>query len=809
MEHCWLPSARCVSYVLGFLLSIVAVHKAPAQNQSTSQSALPSVEIGGSTMPASGAQVSTSNPAAAATNAPPARTGALPHGEGARRMGQRLRAIFANYDWKADPNKPFERVAYLELVLTRPLSLQGETTVRMELANEQLRAGRSESAVVTMTTLVRDLQPQEKVLPKSLLARVHELLALSYLRMGEQENCIGMHNALSCNFPLRGGGLHAKKQGAEGAVREYTVALQLNPESEIDRWLLNLAYMQLGRYPQDVPKQWLADPSLFKSDAEIGYFPDVAGLAGVDAFQRSGGLIVEDFDGDGLLDILMSSSGPLDRMHFFHNNGDGTFSDRTKEAGLGDEIGGLNMVLTDYNNDGCPDVLVLRGGWWDTFGQYPMSLLRNNCNGTFDDVTEEAGLLLNGPGQTAGWADYDGDGWLDLFVGHESKPGEQFVSQLLHNNQDGTFSEVPAPQGSGTSLPGVLGANLGFVKGVAWGDYNNDGRPDLYVSTMYGQSYLFRNDGPVDPTHPNAAKWKFTDVTQKAGLGGKRYTFPAWFFDYDNDGWLDIFAGGYSTTSMEDVGAFEMGKPHQASVSHLFRNRHDGTFVDVPHAAGLDRAITVMGANFGDLDNDGWLDVYLGLGDPSFEALLPKRMFRNDGGRFFQDVTTSGGFGNLQKGHAIAFADLEGNGNEDVLEELGGAYPGDGFHAALYRNPGHGKHWVTLLLQGVQTNRAGYGARIRVEIEERGQVRSIYRATGSVSSFGGNPMRQHIGVGDATAIREIDVWWPVSGRRQKFRDIAVDCTYRVNEDVERLEPVAVKSFEIGKTAIAPQHQHHE
>src|SRR5208337_1004894 len=251
-------------------------------------------------------------------------------------------------------------------------------------------------------------------------------------------------------------------------------------------------------------------------------------------------------------------------------------------------------------------------------------------------------------------------GWLDLFVGHESKPGDVHAAQLFHNNRDGTFTEVKAPGAAADKL----GVNLGFVKGVTWGDYNNDGRPDLYVSTMFGSSFLFRNDGPSDPRHPETGEWKFTDVTEQAGLGGKRYTFPTWFFDYNNDGWLDIFAGGYSTTSMEDVGSSALGKPHHASVSHLFRNNHDGTFTDVPHAAGLDRAIAVMGANFGDLDNDGWLDVYTGLGDPSFEALLPKRMFRNDHGKYFQDVTESGGFGNLQKGHGIAFADLENNGTE-------------------------------------------------------------------------------------------------------------------------------------------------
>lgn len=716
-------------------------------------------------------------------------------------MGQRLRAIFDATDWKEDPNKPFPRITYYQALLSRNLSFRDAATVLMELGNEQLRAGRSEHAVETLERLVKLIEPRLKEVPVSIQAEIHQNLALAYLRMGEQTNCLGMHNPLSCNYPLRGSGVHAQKQWAEGAVREYIRALALNPDSYLCRWLLNLAYQQLGRYPQDVPKQWLLPPDSLDSEYDIGFFPDVAGIAGVHAMELSGGAIVEDFDGDGLLDIMISSSGPLDPMHFFHNNGDGTFTDRTREAGLADEIGGLNLVLTDYNNDGHPDVLVLRGAWWGgKFGNYPLSLLRNNGDGTFDDVTEEAGLLTAGPTQTAAWADYDGDGWLDLFVGHESKPGDEHRCQLFHNNHDGTFTLVRAPD----ALPGRLGVNLGFVKGVAWGDYNNDGRPDLFVSTMSGQSFLFRNDGPRDPAHPDPGDWVFTDVTKQAGLSGKRYTFPTWFFDYDNDGWLDIFTGGYATSSEEDVGAFMFGKPNHGAVSHLFHNNRDGTFTEVPQAGGLDRAITTMAANFGDLDNDGWLDVYLGLGDSDYQSLLPKRMFRNDRGRRFQDVTLSGGFGNLQKGHGIAFADIENNGNEDVFEELGGAFPGDVFMPALYRNPGHGNHWITLILQGVRSNRAAYGARIKVTVDEKGHERSIYRAVGSVSSFGGNPMRQHIGVGKAASVRSIEIYWPASGVRQHFHHVPVDRTFHVREDRNVLDPVPVKTFEFGKSRIAAQ-----
>ncbi len=232
-----------------------------------------------------------------------------------------------------------------------------------------------------------------------------------------------MHGQRSCIFPIKGSGIHTLPRGAEGAVREYTALLNADPHDALARWLLNVAYMQLGRYPQDVPAKWLVPEKLFNSDTAIPEFPDVAMFAGLDVTGHSGGVIMEDFDGDGLLDLMVSSSGPLDQLHFFHNNGDGTFSDRTREAGLTGEIGGLNIVATDYNNDGHPDVLVLRGAWWGKYGEYPMSLLRNNGNGTFDDVTEAAGLMSLHPTQTAAWADYDNDGWLDLFVGHESTPG--------------------------------------------------------------------------------------------------------------------------------------------------------------------------------------------------------------------------------------------------------------------------------------------------------------------------------------------------------------------------------------------------
>ena len=575
-----------------------------------------------------------------------------------------------------------------------------------------------------------------------------------------------------------------------------TAALEKDSSDLKSRWLLNIAYMTLGHYPAEVPAQWLIPSSRFDSEYDLGKFLDIAPSVGLAVTGHSGGAILEDFDGDGLLDLMVSSSGPRDQLRFFHNNGHGAFSDRTPETGLTGETGGLNIIAADFDNDGHPDVLVLRGGWWGQNGKYPMSLLRNNGDGTFDDVTERAGLLSLHPTQTAAWADFDNDGWLDLFVGHESNTTESHPSQLFHNNHDGTFTEVGAS--NGLSI-------MGFVKGVAWGDFNNDGRPDLYVSIKGAPNRLFRNDGPSDPKNPQPEHWKFTDVTTQAGVAEPLQSFGTWFFDYDNDGWPDLFVTGFYVDTLNDIGAFEIGLPNKAETPRLYHNNHDGTFTNVAHQAGLDRAILPMGANFGDLDNDGWLDVYLGTGDVPYEALLPNRMFRNQNGTYFQDVTTSGGFGHLQKGHGIAFGDIDNDGDEDIFEKMGGAFPGDSYQSVLYENPGHGNHWITLDLEGVKSNRSAFGAHIHITLAAAKGKRHIYRTVGYGSSFGGNPLRQHIGLGKAEKIAEIEISWPTSELVQKFTNVAADRAFHLREGATALQPVHWKTFTLRQHSDEAMH----
>src|SRR5262249_38092335 len=156
--------------------------------------------------------------------------------------------------------------------------------------------------------------------------------------------CLLNHTSDSCLIPIQGGGIHKIQQGSRGAIKVLTQILKDNKNNFAARWLLNIAYMTLGEYPLAVPKQWLVPPDVFKSDYDIKRFPDIAGNLGLDLQQLAGGVIIEDFDNDGNLDILISAFGPNDQLRYFHNNGDGTFTERTQEAGLTGETGGLNMI---------------------------------------------------------------------------------------------------------------------------------------------------------------------------------------------------------------------------------------------------------------------------------------------------------------------------------------------------------------------------------------------------------------------------------------------------------------------------------
>jgi hypothetical protein len=492
--------------------------------------------------------------------------------------------------------------------------------------------------------------------------------------------------------------------------------------------------------------------------------------------------------------------------------------DKTRGAGLDGIVGGLNAVAADYDNDGYQDILVLRGAWLHEAGAMPNSLLRNRGDGSFEDVTFKSGLLSFHPTQTAAWADFNLDGCIDLFIGNESDMAapdaarlgaKSHRSELLLNNCNGTFTEVSHR----------VGIDLDeFVKGSCWGDVNDDGLPDLYVSVMGGPNRLYVNRGG-----PSRDQWRFEERGAQAGVEGPVFSFPCWFWDYDQDGHEDLLVLSYDlrhVNEAHEAAAREyLGLPveieHQGTrvpVEHprLYRNRGDGTFEDVTRQVGLDKVVWAMGSNFGDLDNDGWLDFYVGTGTPDLRAVVPNRMFRNVEGRRFEEVTLQGGFGHIQKGHSTAFADLDRDGDEDIYMVVGGAYEGDWFPNALFENPGWpGRNWVTLELAGRSANRAAIGARVEVEaVEPGGTTRTLYRTVGTGGSFGAGPLQLHIGLGPATGIRQVRIRWPDAARTTTTHTgLQVNRYYRIIQG-EQPVPLDRPPVPFRKLAVIESDHHH-
>ncbi len=272
------------------------------------------------------------------------------------------------------------------------------------------------------------------------LPRMDETLGVAYLHKAELDNNVYRAPGDRCLFPPAAGGAFPEAAASRKAVQYFEQYLARKPDDLEVKWLFNLAHMMLGGYPAAVPAAHLIPPSAFESKTPIGRFVDVAPRAGLNVASLAGGAIVDDFDNDGHPDVVTSSMDLCEPMHYFHNNGNGLFTERTAEAGLARQLGGLNLVQADYNNDGCMDMLVLRGGW-----EFPMrpSLLRNNCNGTFTDVTRESGLGASVRTQTAAWSDIDNDGLLDVFVGSEDGP-----SRLYRNTATAASRTSPGRRAS-------------------------------------------------------------------------------------------------------------------------------------------------------------------------------------------------------------------------------------------------------------------------------------------------------------------------------------------------------------------------
>ena len=554
----------------------------------------------------------------------------------------------------------------------------------------------------------------------------------------------------------------------EPAARTAVEALDANPANERTKSWLWLTAQKMGGYPDFVPEK-------YRIHVRAGYdtptveFEDIAPRIGLDKTSAGRGIAIFDYDNDGYLDILIAAAHG--GCNLYHNNGDGTFTDVSIGSGFDACVNGFAITVGVYDNDGYPDVFVTRLGFYAGECQ----LFHNNGDGTFTDVTKAAGLKVWGPGFTASWIDYDGDGFIDLFIANNL--GGLFErktpNRLFHNNGDGTFTEVTEAAGLSTMWPTI---------GGAWGDYDNDGRPDLFLSNGLGRSQLYHNNG--DGT--------FKDVSKEAGIDGITFGSPAFWWDYDNDGWMDI--AQYVWSDHEDVlHTLEHGEgPPDGHPMRVYHNNRDGTFTEVGRQLGFNGCHGTMSGNAADFNNDGNMDIVLGNGSPKMDRLEPMIVMENDGEKF-HNITFSAGFPFLGKSHGINMADLFGDGRMSILVAAGGAYPGDLLTTNVYYPKRLAGNYLNVRLVGTKSNRSAIGARVSIEAGGKKQMREL---TGG-SNFGCLPLEQHFGLAKLEKVDSLEIRWP-SGLTQKFGNIACNQTLEFTEGQDSWKNVYVKKQEASR-----------
>ena len=479
-----------------------------------------------------------------------------------------------------------------------------------------------------------------------------------------------------------------------------------------------------------------------------------------------------DYNNDGLLDLYVVNGRHIDRLtdlsapdgadatnHLYRNNGDGTFTDVTAQAGVEGKGYGVGVTVGDFDNDGNEDIYVTNYN--------SATLYHNNGNGTFTDVTKQAGVENPHFGVGTAFLDYDLDGRLDLFVGNYLKFDPNYrhfysahhypgpldyapeTNRLFHNNGDGTFTDVSRQSG--------IAAFPGRAMGVTTGDFDNDGWPDIYVANDTMPSYLYHNNH--DGTFSEVA----VETNVAYGQNGEASTAMGPIFgDYDNDGWQDLFVS-------------------DARYHRLFHNpgKPGEVFFDTTDEAGVGSPsgqYVGWGDGLFDFDNDGWKDLFIVNGGLTWLIPMESSLLRNNGDKTFSDVSSQAGsfFKARIVSRGACFADYDNDGYIDAfIVTLGGK------GILLHNTPpaGQRNHWLTVKLVGTRSNRDGFGASVEAVAGDLRQVVQAISASGYLSQ---SDPRPHFGLAQHTQVDKLVIHWP-SGIVQTLENVKADQILTVTE----------------------------
>jgi len=474
-------------------------------------------------------------------------------------------------------------------------------------------------------------------------------------------------------------------------------------------------------------------------------FTDVTGTATAGNSVRGMGAAWGDYNNDELLDIYVSNY--KDKNILYKNNGDGSFSDVTGDAGVGDTEAGAGIAWGDYNNDGFLD-LFLVNDVGPGFGAKKV-LYRNNGDGTFTNVAKEAGVENIAFGMAAAWSDYDNDGHLDVFVTNNAHvmicDGQP--NKLFRNKADGAFEDVTDAAGVG---------DLGNGMGLAWCDYDNDGDQDVYVLNFDNYDFAPPENTP-GILYKNNGDGTFSNVTDDAGVANEMGGFGVAWGDYNNDGNMDIFIA-----NLKDI--------YPSAKNVLFRNNGDGTFSDVTDSAGVADEEESTEVTWVDYDNDGDLDLHVVNG--GIGASQPCVLYRNNGDETFTDVANEAGIQYVGHAQGASWGDYNNDGNMDLY------LVNYGEPNVLYRNNGNSNHWIVIKTVGTTSNRAGIGARIEATTGTSTQIREVDGGSGFCSQ---DSLWVHFGLGNHETIDTLKIKWP-GGKIQTLSDVKADRILTVTEE---------------------------